>query len=129
MNKLLRYWLPVLAWMSMIFYLSSQSRLPVEMPDWVPYVDKLAHAAVFGILGLLFVRAWLEGRLEEINARVAGLAVSFTLLYGVTDEFHQIYVPGRSPSAGDLIADTLGAAILCAALYTWKTRKREAPTG
>jgi len=125
MNKFIRYWLPVLAWMSMIFYLSSQSRLPVEMPAWVPFVDKLAHALVFGILGLLFLRARLEGNLEAVSTRVVWTAVLFTALYGMTDEFHQIFVPGRSPSVFDLLADTLGAAVFCAAVYKWKTREKE----
>jgi len=124
MNKFIRYWLPVLAWMSMIFYLSSQSRLPVEMPAWVPFVDKLAHALVFGILGWLFLRARLEGKWEAVTGRVAGLAVLYTALYGLADEFHQIFVPGRSPSVFDLLADTLGAAVFCAAVYQWKTREK-----
>ena len=111
----------------MIFYLSSQSRLPVEMPYWVPYVDKLAHAAVFGVLGLLFIRAWLEGEVGVVNARVVGFAVLFTALYGITDEIHQMFVPGRSPAVGDVIADALGAAVFGAALCKWKKRKREAP--
>ncbi|HOJ58831.1 MAG TPA: VanZ family protein [bacterium] len=127
MSRFLRYWLPVLVWMSMIFYLSSQSRLPVEMPYWVPYVDKLAHAAVFGILGFLFIRAWLEGKLEAVNTRVVAFAVLFTALYGITDEIHQMFVPGRSPAVGDVIADALGAAVFGAVLYKWKKRTREAP--
>lgn len=108
----LRYWLPVSAHMGLIYYLSSRTSFPVSAPDWMFFADKLVHAAIFGLLGWLFLRAWLQGRWERFTLASGALTVLFVTLYGITDEVHQIYVPGREPSVADLIADVCGAVII-----------------
>ncbi len=110
MKRALR-WLPAVLWALGIFVLSSQSRLP-ELPFTFDSMDKVAHAVVFGVLGLLVAFA-LEGSLEKR----ALWAVLLTALYGVSDEAHQSMVPGRSVELLDLLADIAGAAL---AVLTWR---------
>ena len=91
------------------FYLSSQSRLPQVLPA-LPHVDKLEHGVWFFVLGLLAFRAVREG--EGWSARGASLfLVAGALAWGVSDEFHQSFVPGRAVEAADVAADLAGAAV------------------
>jgi VanZ family protein len=73
--------------------------------------DKSGHGIGYGILGAVLVRALAGGRLNGITWRRAALAILLATLYGVTDEFHQSFVPGRSPDRFDVLADCLGAAV------------------
>ena len=68
--------------------------------------DKLAHAAVFGVLaGTIGLASGRRG------GRVLVLAFAGALLVGVLDEWHQVFLPGRSAGLDDLLADAVGAAI------------------
>ena len=69
--------------------------------DLTPPFDKLYHAGNFGVLGILLYLA--TGRVY--------LAVLLASLYGVSDEVHQAYVPGRSADMLDWVADTVGAGV------------------
>lgn len=91
-----------LAWMGLLFLLSSQSDIsaPFDIPDWLP-ADKFVHAGLYAVLAALLYLAGLSSILAVV---VAGL-------YGVTDEFHQMFVPGREPDLLDLLADLVGAVI------------------
>jgi VanZ family protein len=111
---------PVIAWAATIFILSSLpqvSRLPL------PYhLDKLVHAIVYGILAWTAHRACFEQTSwPSIRRHAAALAVAFAVVYGLTDEFHQSFVPGRFSSLLDLAADVFGAVV---AVWTiaWKRR-------
>jgi VanZ family protein len=73
--------------------------------------DKLAHFAAYGLLGVLLTRAFAGARWEGYTTSAALRAWTVAALYGVTDEFHQSFVPGRSQSVGDGVADAAGAAI------------------
>lgn len=102
-------WLPAVLWMSFLFYLSNQAA-PLERvsSDVDPFV---AHVAVYSILGFL-LHAALAGY-NRAAPRWVPISIAFALavLYGVSDEIHQAYVPGRVASELDLIADGIGAAI------------------
>lgn len=106
-----RRWLfcffPVLAYGALIFYLSHQRSWPIRPPDLF-LLDKGAHFLEYWILGILVARAIEEGRFFTANrSKIFGvLLISF--LYGLSDEFHQWFVPGRSATVGDVVADTLG---------------------
>jgi VanZ family protein len=93
--------------MALIFHLSSQSD---PMPAVTPLVwDKLLHLTEFGVLAVLFYRAFTgEGAGWQLAAMLALLATS---LYGATDEWHQAFVPMRSSDVRDWIADTAGGAV------------------
>lgn len=107
----------------MIFYASSQSR--IAGPDVVGF-DKVVHFLVYGLLATLLVRIpglRREGRLPVL------LAVVLTSLYGVTDELHQTFTPGRELDVADWIVDTAGA-LLAATLYArWEIYRRALEAG
>ena len=104
-------WSPVALLLGFEFYLSSQSKLPeIPFASGIPGFDKIEHAGFFFLVGLLAVRAarFCEGW--------AGWRTALTLLpgalgWGVLDEFHQSFVPGRSVEAGDVAADVAGVLL------------------
>ncbi len=108
-------WWPVVLWAGVIFTLSSFPSLP--SPPTVS--DKHSHMAVYGLLAALIVRALAGGRLSGVTWRAAGLAIGLATVYGVTDELHQGFVPGREPSVLDVVADAAGAALAAVALRAW----------
>jgi hypothetical protein len=96
-------WLLLAAYMGLIFWLSSKSVLPVAMD--FPYEDKLIHFCAYAIMGFLAAHAMAEGS----HKRRFWIAFVIASLYGVTDEFHQYFVPGRECDFGDWLADACGA--------------------
>lgn len=108
-------WLPLVAWMGVIYYLSAQPHLPNPQTGfWGELLSSGAHVAIFGVLAILWVRA-LGAR-----PRSAWLALGLTMLYALTDEFHQSFVPGRCPDPWDLVCDGLGALLGLAAWFAWR---------
>lgn len=104
MKKFLRNWGPVLAYFSLIFILSSRQ---VQV---APGVDKLLHVLEYAVMGFLTTRAVM---LTWDLSRYAGAAwgASLAALTGVIDEIHQYFVPGRSASVYDGVADLFGAVL------------------
>ncbi len=109
-------YLPVLAMMAVIFFLSSQPGDSFQLPD-VPDIDKLLHSLVYGTLAATALFAVPVGFARRRPGLAAVLVVLFCLVYGISDEFHQSFVPGRTPSVWDLAADVLGATLVSAAWY------------
>ena len=93
--------------MAFIFYGSSQPDL--QLPPG--FLDKPAHFLAYAPLGFLFVRALSGGLPARVSTPTAFLAVALTTGYGVTDEIHQMFVPGRYADWTDLIADAIGGAV------------------
>ena len=117
-HPLLYLWLPVAAWMGMIFYLSAQPDLPQTHTHWADLlISSTAHAFVFGVLAILWARV--------LNQRRHGLVLAFTLtmLYALSDEFHQTFVPGRHADPWDLGCDGLGAALALGLWVLWQRRR------
>lgn len=111
-------WLPVVAWMGLIFALSAQPDLPHPDMGWADFlVSSLAHAFVFGVLALLWTRALGH------RSHVAWLAFFLTMLYAVSDEFHQAFVPGRVPDVWDLLCDGVGAGLVLLGWAWWRERR------
>ena len=98
--------------MGLIFYASAQ-------PDLKPpagLTDKPTHSIAYTVLGALIVRALAGGLGPRIEISTALLGIVLTTAYGATDEFHQMFVPGRYAEVKDLLADAIGAvlgAIVC----------------
>jgi VanZ family protein len=93
--------------MAVIFAASSRP-LPAYvalLPDWS------THSAAFAILSVLFCRAMAGGLGPAVRRGDAVLAVVFSVLYGISDEYHQSFVPGRDATAWDVLKDTVGAVI------------------
>lgn len=97
-----RAFAPALAWALVIWLIGGAERVPSAPP--VPGIDKIAHFAMYGVLGWLAGRGWMPfgGR-----ARAVGLIV-LALLLGAADELRQAGVPGRSADALDWVADAAG---------------------
>jgi VanZ family protein len=93
-------------WAVTIFGLSSIPGQSLPAVSALKY-DKVIHAAVYAILGGLFFAA-LRRTSSLSTARVVAVAALAALAYGLTDEFHQIFVPGRSAELYDALADGLG---------------------
>jgi VanZ family protein len=104
--KLLSLWGPVVLHMAVIFAASSTAS-----PDVLPgrFIDKIAHMAIYALLGALITRALSGGCLSATTWRDVVFAVVLSTLYGVSDEWHQSFVPDRTPDVMDLVADALGA--------------------
>ena len=106
-----RLWGPVAAWMAVVFAGSSR-----PVPDAVAGVpDWLAHGLEYAVLSALVCRALGGGLARAVSVRAALLAVMVSVLYGVTDEVHQSFVPGRMSDAWDVVKDLAGASLAAAA--------------
>ncbi len=100
-------WLAVLFWCGVIFFFSSQSVLPGPADQWADFfLKKAAHMTVYGILFLLVVRAQ-----KQCTPKHTIAAFLFVFLYAVSDEIHQSFVPGRTPSIRDIGFDLAGATL------------------
>jgi VanZ family protein len=106
-SHLLWAWLPVAAYMLLIWTLSA---IPHQVDlGMLPFQDKGAHFLEYGALGCLFAHA-VRGTWLRWHARLVFLvAVVGSSLWGVSDEIHQAFVPGRNSDPQDLIADAIGA--------------------
>lgn len=106
----IRFWLPVLIYLAFIFVLSSFSA-PIFAETTVPFLDKLFHTAEYALLGFLLIRGFKNSRLLLSNAKFILLAVALATLYGISDEFHQYFVPNRGASLADILFDCIGSVI------------------
>ena len=109
----LRLWLPVAAYMALIFYLSSLPHPDEQLPKilFEKLGDKLLHMIEYAVLGILFYRAFRRAAGPYAAEYAVGLAVLAASGYGATDEMHQAFVPFRTSTWSDWIADTAGAVI------------------
>lgn len=102
------YWLPALAVMVLIFALSAQSGLRVSEDAAVEKPLRVTgHLLAFGTLSGLLLVAISWGRPPRL--RDAALALGITVVYGLTDELHQSFVPDRTGRLDDVVTDTIGA--------------------
>jgi VanZ family protein len=117
------YWLPVLLYAGLIFSLSA---LP-HPEDLVPSIfkllgDKVLHAIEYGVLGILFYRAFRHAAGNWGRQYALALAILAASLYGLSDEIHQAFTPNRVSSGWDLLADVIGAT-LAGAGWHWNTKR------
>ncbi|MFP5504800.1 MAG: VanZ family protein [Gammaproteobacteria bacterium] len=97
-----------LAWMGTIFLLSSQPGGQIEMGP--PGFDKILHMGAYALLALLILGA-LPRPPGGYRLGQALAAAALAAAYGLTDEWHQFHVPGRSMDGWDLVADAAGALL------------------
>ena len=123
------YWLPVIVWMGLIFYVSDQDSDstgqngdifmfffnllnldPVRMVELnVPlYIRKLAHVVEYFVLFILSQRLVSQ---YITFSRAIWLSLGITVLYAMSDEFHQTFVPGREGKWSDVGIDSIGAIL------------------
>ena len=94
---------PPLLLMGLIFFLSAQPDLNSGLGIWDLILRKLAHAAEFGLLWLLWWRA--------LGRRGIAVPALIAIGYAVTDEIHQMSVHGRHGSPVDVLIDSAGVAV------------------
>ena len=119
-------WLPVIAYMGVIFYVSSLS-----YPPSPPNVnDKVLHGLEYMGLGVLVARAIAGGLPRRVTLATGAAAVALTVLYGASDEVHQMFVFARTADVRDLLADGVGATAGTIACAAWGiiTGSRVTPT-
>jgi VanZ family protein len=112
-------WIPAVFWMGLIYYFSDQTGS--ELSSWFPFLDSLnwGHLVAYFVLALLVYFA-----LPRRSTGMKILAVLLCILYGITDEWHQSYVPLRQPDIYDLINDGIGAAVAMLGINVWEKRRK-----
>ncbi len=145
-KSFIKFWLPVILWAALIFSASGDkksvqrsSRIIEPFVRWlipdisdeavgttVLVVRKGAHVTEFAIFTLLLLRA-ASATLWKLNAPWNGNAAKFALvvsvLFAISDEIHQSYVPGRQGAVMDVVIDSAGAA--CALFFIWLLARRQ----
>ena len=104
---------PPVALMGLIFFLSAQPDLSAGV-GWMDHVgSKVAHFVEFALLFWLLLRA--------LEFRLPWLAAAITVLYAASDEYHQRFVTGRHSDPVDFLVDCTGVAAVWA-LHEWRRR-------
>jgi VanZ family protein len=114
-------WLPPALWATVLFALSSVPGSDVPALP-VSFADKIEHGLVYGILGILCFRALGRSFRLSIAAMVAA-GTAIALAYGISDELHQIFVPGRNADPRDVVADAIGGLLGCLAAAGFRARR------
>jgi VanZ family protein len=107
--QLLSAWLPPGVHCLLIFIASSRSSLPGM--NGFAHQDKLFHGLAYALMGALFYRALKITLPARFSGMAVALSIGMATLYGLSDELHQLFVPGRTADAGDLAADFLGSLV------------------
>ncbi|MFC1835199.1 VanZ family protein [Thermodesulfobacteriota bacterium] len=105
-----RSWLPIAAYCGLIFFLSSLEKGPDYFTLPFPYADKIGHVVLYSGLGFLVARR-LTHKGDLGRRHIYMISFLFCLAYGITDELHQRYVPGRMFEFADILADTIGGLV------------------
>jgi VanZ family protein len=146
LRELVRYWVPVIAWMLVIFSASTDlgsaaqtSRFLIPFLHWLnPQISsetiaavqfamrKAAHVTEYAILAMLVLRA-VRHQFRATFVRQAAVVLLLVGLYAATDEFHQSFSASRTASPIDVIIDCCGAALGVAAYRLFARRTRPGP--
>lgn len=135
--KKLRYFIPAILWMIFIFIMShtngdsssNQSGFFVEIILKVINIDhntltflirKAAHMSEYALL-LFFIYYGLKKSTTYKYTLLLSLLVTF--LYACSDEFHQLFIPGRSGQLKDVLIDTIGGLFMLLVIYLWQRKK------
>lgn len=119
----LKYQLPAIVWSVAIFGLSAIPRVPVDITPFG--IDKLLHAAVYAVLCCLTWRAlWFQSHIEFFRRRALLIAFLYSCVYGILNEWYQMYLPGRSPDIYDAAANGTGA-LVCVFVLMWRQKIRD----
>ena len=103
-----RRFVPVVAWMGVIFLLSARETLPQPPGFDIDLTSIVGHFSVYAVLAAL--TWWAFGAFALTARQRVLLAFGLALLYGISDEWHQSFVPGRNPDIFDVLVDAIGAA-------------------
>ena len=126
--KKIRYFIPAIIWMIFIFIMShtngndssNQSNFIAQI-ILTFIIRKIAHMCEYAILFLLIYYG-LHKAIKYQYKLLISLIIS--ILYACSDEFHQIFISGRSGQFKDVIIDTTGMIIMLSIIYLWQKEKK-----
>jgi len=107
--KIIRFWFPVILYSGIIFCVSSVPDVTIPLSE--VQFDKILHILVYLPFGFLMARGISSTGPFVSGKKLYILVVLATFLYGISDEYHQSFVPGRNFGIFDVLADTIGGAI------------------
>ena len=143
--RFVRYWMPAIVWMALIFLGSTDmlsaehtSRFLVPFLRWInPQISiaalnaiqvgirKVGHLTEYAILAALLWRALRSGTRWQMKMSILFLVAVLTCaIFAASDEFHQSFVPSRTPSPVDVMIDICGTLIGLAICLMFARRKR-----
>ncbi len=124
----IRYWAPVFIYLVLIYLLSSGSfHFGLFNKSQKTHADKIVHVVEYAFLGFLLARAMGKYTFFRQSMRLlAAIVLLVGVIYGISDEFHQMNVPNRTADFSDVIADGVGVFI-GVFIYYKKRFKRVCP--
>lgn len=116
-----RAWLKVVLYAVFMFAISSFSwHIPLVDKAEKIHLDWFTHAVEYGVFGFLLSDALAVTFVRSPRPVLFAAALLLSALYGLSDEYHQRFVPHRNACLSDVLVDTAGAAI---GIFAW-SRKR-----
>ncbi len=125
--RYVKYWVPPLLYMALIFAISSMQQPPLPTPEfkWLS-IDKLYHFIEFGILSVLLTIAFVNVPPKWLpEGWIWVVAALISILYGASDELHQMFVPGRFATYSDWISDVIGSIAGVLGVYFYYRRQNK----
>lgn len=121
--KNIRFWIPAVIWMGIIFIFSAiPDPMPLVKPSQLKeWIGRIGHFSEYAGLAFWLYYGMTHGEFSEGKGSLKGVLISFlgAVFYALTDEVHQIFVPGRTFQVLDLGIDVAGAAVSMAAVRWW----------
>jgi VanZ family protein len=114
-------WLPLIIF-CLAIYIQSGQPSPERIPD-VHFLDKILHFGAYGLLGVLFFRAYETLPLKNSKNLLILISIGSATLYGISDEIHQYFVPFRQADIMDAVANAIGSICGVYLYYRWKNQK------
>lgn len=114
-TALLWYWLPAAVWMTLIFYLSSRQRIALSQEYFLNFfIFKSLHVIEYALLYFFIFRGFYLSihKTPHPLVKIPKYAFFLSLLYAISDEIHQSFVPTREGKFRDVVIDTLGIVIM-----------------
>lgn len=106
------YWLPPLIWLGCIFYMSSQTSIQISTQFITNFIFfKFLHCVEYGFLFFLFYRAFFSVFSKNVFIPFFS-ALGISVLYSVSDEFHQLFIATRQGRIRDIGIDLLGMLVM-----------------
>jgi len=114
------WWLAASLYALAIFLLAGQS-YPLGVKHLPFLVDKAIHVLVYGAFSVVLFAALRHSRPRTPSLVLASVAAVIAVLYGLSDEYHQSFIPFRHTDAYDLAANAVGA-VVAQGLVLWSGR-------
>ncbi|MGH8615616.1 MAG: VanZ family protein [Gammaproteobacteria bacterium] len=109
MSERIAFKIAAVVWATVIFLASSVTLETTAEP--LPGGDKIVHIAFYAILAYFVLCGWCIAKNKTLRKKEVVVVLTVIILYGISDEFHQSFVPGRQPSGYDVLADGVGGLL------------------